>query len=228
MVVRDERPRPPPDVPRRPRRGARRRVADAARPTATSSARRSILVAGLDAEQEVPILHLRIRKAARRGAKVFVIHPRRTRLRDVAEHLLVPARAPDVRARADPRRRRGEGTRSRAASRAALREAGGEAVVLAGRAPRRAPAGRRRRADGRPAGTARGSRSCRAARATAAPCAPASTRRCCPAAAAWPIDDRARRGRGRRGAQLPRRSPDARRQADPRGRARTARSTSCS
>ena len=28
-----------------------------------------ILVAGLDAEQEVPILHLRLRKAARRGAK---------------------------------------------------------------------------------------------------------------------------------------------------------------
>ncbi|MGZ8611859.1 MAG: NADH-quinone oxidoreductase subunit NuoG, partial [Actinomycetota bacterium] len=49
---------------------------------------RVILVAGLDAEQEVPILHLRIRKAARLGAKVFVVHPRATRLRDVAEHLL--------------------------------------------------------------------------------------------------------------------------------------------
>ncbi len=49
-----------------------------------------ILVVGLDAEQEVPILHLRIRKAAtRHGAKVFVIHPRRTRLWDVAEHVLV-------------------------------------------------------------------------------------------------------------------------------------------
>ena len=43
-----------------------------------------ILVAGLDAEQEVPILNLRIRKAARRGADVFVVHPRRTRLWDVA------------------------------------------------------------------------------------------------------------------------------------------------
>jgi NADH-quinone oxidoreductase subunit G len=51
---------------------------------------RAIVVVGLDAEQEVPILHLRIRKAARRGAKVFVIHPRRTRLWDVAEHLLCP------------------------------------------------------------------------------------------------------------------------------------------
>jgi len=48
-----------------------------------------IVVAGLDAEQEVPILHLRIRKAAGRGAKVFVIHPRRTRLWDVGEHVLV-------------------------------------------------------------------------------------------------------------------------------------------
>ena len=49
---------------------------------------KAILVAGLDAEQEVPILNLRIRKAARKGAAVFVIHPRRTRLWDVAEHTL--------------------------------------------------------------------------------------------------------------------------------------------
>ena len=49
---------------------------------------KAILVVGLDAENELPILHLRIRKAARRGAKVFVIHPRRTRLWDVAEHIL--------------------------------------------------------------------------------------------------------------------------------------------
>ena len=48
-----------------------------------------VVVVGLDAEQEVPILHLRIRKAASHGAKVFVIHPRWTRLHDVAEHLLV-------------------------------------------------------------------------------------------------------------------------------------------
>ncbi len=47
-----------------------------------------ILVAGLDAEQEVPILHLRLRKAAGRGARIFVLHPRRTRLWDVAEHIL--------------------------------------------------------------------------------------------------------------------------------------------
>ena len=47
-----------------------------------------ILVAGLDAEQEVPILHLRLRKAAVRGARIVVLHPRRTRLWDVAEHIL--------------------------------------------------------------------------------------------------------------------------------------------
>ncbi|MEX0991103.1 MAG: NADH-quinone oxidoreductase subunit NuoG [Actinomycetota bacterium] len=46
-----------------------------------------IVVVGLDTEQESPILHLRIRKAASRGAKVFVVHPRRTRLWDVAEHV---------------------------------------------------------------------------------------------------------------------------------------------
>ena len=48
---------------------------------------KAILVVGLDAEQELPILHLRIRKAARRGRMVFVLHPRRTRLWDLAEHL---------------------------------------------------------------------------------------------------------------------------------------------
>ena len=49
---------------------------------------RVVLVAGLDAEQEVPILHLRLRKAAARGARIIVLHPRRTRLWDVAEHIL--------------------------------------------------------------------------------------------------------------------------------------------
>ena len=49
---------------------------------------KAILVVGLDAEQEVPILHLRLRKAAKRGAKIWVLHPRRTRLHDVATHVL--------------------------------------------------------------------------------------------------------------------------------------------
>jgi NADH-quinone oxidoreductase subunit G len=48
----------------------------------------AILVVGLDAREELPILHLRIRKAVRdRGARAFVIHPRLTALRDVAEHI---------------------------------------------------------------------------------------------------------------------------------------------
>ncbi len=49
----------------------------------------AILVVGLDAEQEVPILHLRLRKAADAGALIWVLHPRRTRLHDVATHVLV-------------------------------------------------------------------------------------------------------------------------------------------
>ena len=47
-----------------------------------------ILVVGLDSREELPILHLRLRKAAARGAQIFVIHPRRTALADVAEHVL--------------------------------------------------------------------------------------------------------------------------------------------
>src|SRR3989441_4589461 len=76
-----------------------------------------ILVAGLDAENELPILHLRIRKAARRGAKVFVIHPRRTRLWDVAEHILC---------------RPGEEAIVSDELRSTLSQAGPEAMVLMG------------------------------------------------------------------------------------------------
>jgi NADH-quinone oxidoreductase subunit G len=51
----------------------------------------AILLVGLDTREELPILHLRIRKAVRRhGAKVFVIHPRRTPLGAVAEQILCP------------------------------------------------------------------------------------------------------------------------------------------
>jgi NADH-quinone oxidoreductase subunit G len=49
-----------------------------------------ILVVGLDSREELPILHLRLRKAAARGAQIFVIHPRRTALADVAEHVICP------------------------------------------------------------------------------------------------------------------------------------------
>ena len=90
----------------------------------------AILLAGLDAEQEVPILHLRIRKAAARGAKVFVVHPRRTRLHDVAEHL--PTR-PGREVFVLDRIREGVDDGSfEARAGAALRDAGGEGVVLAG------------------------------------------------------------------------------------------------
>ena len=104
-----------------------------------------ILVAGLDAEQEVPILHLRLRKAASLGARIFVLHPRRTRLWDVAEHilcrpgdeawLLEDARRPKAE---DPEELSGPFEHGAAAANAlreaaaALREAGGSGLVLAG------------------------------------------------------------------------------------------------
>jgi NADH-quinone oxidoreductase subunit G len=89
-----------------------------------------ILLVGLDAEQELPILHLRIRKAARSGAKVFVVHPRRTRLWDVAEHVLCRPgeEAALLAAHEDP----ADDDPRLAGAMAALREAGEAAVVLAG------------------------------------------------------------------------------------------------
>jgi NADH-quinone oxidoreductase subunit G len=89
-----------------------------------------IVVVGLDAEQELPILHLRIRKAVRRhGAKVFVVHPRVTRLWDEGEHLLCrPGEEASVLAGltgADPDSPGGR-------LRAALGDAGGSVLVLAG------------------------------------------------------------------------------------------------
>jgi NADH-quinone oxidoreductase subunit G len=92
---------------------------------------KAIVVVDLDAEQEVPILHLRIRKAAARGASVFVIASRRTRLHDVAEHILV---RPGHQAFALERILEGvhdDSAEARVAE--ALRAAAGEAVVLAGR-----------------------------------------------------------------------------------------------
>ncbi len=90
-----------------------------------------ILVVGLDAEQESPILHLRIRKAARRGARVFVVHPRRTRLWDVAEHLLVrPGHEAAALEEVLDTRTASDSAAGRIAS--ALRAADGNVVVLAG------------------------------------------------------------------------------------------------
>jgi NADH-quinone oxidoreductase subunit G len=89
-----------------------------------------ILIAGLDTEQEVPILHLRIRKAAARGARVVVVHPRRTRLHDVAEHILVrPGHEVSV---LDRIREGVEDGTPEARVAASLRDAGDSAVVLAG------------------------------------------------------------------------------------------------
>ena len=92
---------------------------------------KAILVAGLDAEQEVPILHLRLRKAARKGARIFVIHPRRTRLSDVAEHELC---RPEHQSYVLGQIHDGDAPQGSFASHAAaaLREAKGEAVVIAG------------------------------------------------------------------------------------------------
>jgi NADH-quinone oxidoreductase subunit G len=120
---------------RRSFHGGRAEELAAATPLATTNLdverAKVIMVAGLDAEQEVPILHLRIRKAARRGAKVFVIHPRTTRLRDVAEHELCrPEHQTYVLERIHDAEEGEETFAGRVA--AALREAAGDAVVLAG------------------------------------------------------------------------------------------------
>ena len=87
-----------------------------------------ILVAGLDAEQEVPILHLRLRKAARRGAKIFVLHPRRTRLWDVAQHILCRPGDESWLLEMDEGRHRPEIQ----VAVDALREAGDAGIVIAG------------------------------------------------------------------------------------------------
>ena len=86
-----------------------------------------ILVCGLDAEQEVPILHLRLRKAALAGARIVVQHARRTRLHDVAEHVLCP---PGEEVLQLERAGRGEGPLAQVAD--DLRDAGTAGVVIAG------------------------------------------------------------------------------------------------
>ncbi len=87
----------------------------------------AIVVVGLDAEQEVPILHLRLRKAAARGARIWVVHPRRTRLHDVATH--VPC------APGDEANLLAGGDAAIDEALAALRAAGDRGVVIAGERP---------------------------------------------------------------------------------------------
>jgi NADH-quinone oxidoreductase subunit G len=96
-----------------------------------------ILVAGLDAEQEVPILHLRLRKAARHGARIVVLHPRRTRLWDVAEHILCRPGDEAWLLQKEEGRDRPE----LAAVLEALRDAGEAGVVIAGPRLAQSPAG---------------------------------------------------------------------------------------
>jgi NADH-quinone oxidoreductase subunit G len=92
---------------------------------------KSIVVVGLDTREELPILHLRIRKAVRQaGARVFVLHPRRTALADVAEHVLVPPGA-EADVLEQLATAHGQDTPlGRVAD--ALDEAKGDAVILAG------------------------------------------------------------------------------------------------
>jgi NADH-quinone oxidoreductase subunit G len=94
-------------------------------------AAKAILIVGLDSREELPILHLRVRKAVRKsGARVFVLHPRRTALADVAEHLFcLPGEEATILQRLSTTRasKTGVGGVARA-----LIEAGEQAVVLAG------------------------------------------------------------------------------------------------
>jgi len=87
-----------------------------------------IVVVGLDAEQEIPILHLRLRKAAARGARIVVVHPRETRLYDVGEHVL--CRPGD-----EARLLAGGADVSMDGALAALRDADGRGVIIAGERP---------------------------------------------------------------------------------------------
>jgi NADH-quinone oxidoreductase subunit G len=90
-----------------------------------------IVVVGLDAREELPILHLRIRKAVRKGnARVFVIHPRRTALTEVGEH--IPCRPGGEADVLEEIVSSSGGDSAAAHVAAALGEASGSAVVLAG------------------------------------------------------------------------------------------------
>jgi NADH-quinone oxidoreductase subunit G len=113
----------PPDVDRTSAAGMPVTYADVERAQA-------IVVVGLDTREELPILHLRIRKAARRGARVFVVHPRSTAIADVAEHILCPPGG-EADVLEQLATAHGDDTPMGRAA-AALDEARGAAVVMAG------------------------------------------------------------------------------------------------
>ncbi|HEX2030599.1 MAG TPA: NADH-quinone oxidoreductase subunit G [Actinomycetota bacterium] len=94
-------------------------------------AAQAIVVVGLDSREELPILHLRIRKAVRAtGARAFVVHPRRTPLAAVAPHLLCRPGGEGEAVERILSAAGGDSAEARVGD--ALREAGGAAVVLAG------------------------------------------------------------------------------------------------
>ena len=137
----------------------------------------AILVAGLDAEQEIPILHLRLRKAARRGARIWVLHPRRTRLHDVATHIkCTPGNEINMLLEAG----RGAGEPALIEAIEALRSAAEAGVWIAGE--RLGPGADALLALAETCGGAV-HLGVQARRTTGALCAPACTRACCRAAA---------------------------------------------
>lgn len=54
----------------------------------TMGAETAIVVAASDLEEEAPIWYLRVRAAAKRGAKLIVLNPRKTKLENVASHVV--------------------------------------------------------------------------------------------------------------------------------------------
>ena len=87
----------------------------------------AVLVWGPDLKEELPVLYLRVRLAARRGARLVVVHPRATGLDGMAAHVLRyrPAEG------ADMLRRLSEGEGEAAGARAALEQ--GPLVAVVGR-----------------------------------------------------------------------------------------------
>ena len=89
---------------------------------------KAILLWGPDLKEELPVLYLRVRRAATKlGAKLIIVHPRRTGLDDVAAHTIryKPGTGPDV------LRKLAAGEGDYAAARAAL--GFGPVVALVGR-----------------------------------------------------------------------------------------------
>ena len=179
--------------PRRLRRGgrvprrARRRPAAAVRPTRDLESAPVVVLAGLDAEDESPIVFLRLRKGARTRGRAGVLR-RAVRVvrrgqgrRSAARHRPGAARPPILDALADDAADGGLGDAARL-----LREPG--AVLLVGE---RLAQSRGRALGGGPRSPrppARGSAGCRGARVSAARSTPVRWPGCCPAVARSPSE----------------------------------------